>query len=153
MKNMSANSVLMDYLRIYVLIWQKIDFIWGMFITTYIPLIGFLHFYQGEIGFPFAFIFVVAIGGFTWINWGSLRTHYRIANAMNREYRARNDTYPELNEALRRNNTIGKDRLVFFTHGAAFACFLYLTVTRLAERICIAPQDDGWNCLFNHLAG
>ncbi|BBU57457.1 hypothetical protein KU6B_37220 [Mameliella alba] len=41
---------LLEYLRVYVMIWQKIDFIWGMFLTSYIPLFGFLHFYQGDLG-------------------------------------------------------------------------------------------------------
>ena len=140
-----------EYLRVYFMVWQKIDFIWGMFITTYIPLIGFLHFYQGEIGFPFAFIFVLAIAGFTWINWGSLRTHYRIANTMNAEFRKIEKEYPALNETLARNNTEGKENLVFFTHTAAFACFLYLTVTRLGEKLCFSPEDNGWSCLWNHL--
>lgn len=145
----STNNV--EYLRVYFMVWQKIDFIWGMFITTYIPLIGFLHFYQGEMEFPFAGIFVIAIAGFTWINWGALRSHYRIANTMNREFRNRNKDFPALNETLMRNNTEGKEKLVLYTHSAAFACFLYLTVTRLGERLCVAPQDSGWNCLWSHL--
>jgi hypothetical protein len=81
---------LLEYLRVYVMIWQKIDFIWGLFITSYIPLFGFLHFYQGDIGMGFAVLFGLAIAGFTYVNGQALRQHYDIACTMSREFRRLN---------------------------------------------------------------
>ena len=90
---------LLDYLRVYVMIWQKIDFIWGLFITSYIPLFGFLHFYQKQIGLVFALMFLVAIAGFTFVNGQALRQHYDIAVTMSREFRRRNKLFPDINGA------------------------------------------------------
>ena len=146
MKNMSANSVLMDYLRIYVLIWQKIDFIWGMFLTTYIPLVGFLHFYRDDISLTFALIAVTGNAGFTLINGNALLSHYRLANSMSREFRSLNRDFPILNDALARAATDRLPKVVFATHSLAFFGFLYLLAQRIMGNSCDAGQ--GFTCLF-----
>ena len=134
----------LEYLRITVMIWQKIDFIWGMFITSYIPLFGFLHFYPGEIGSGFAGLFVVAIAGFTLVNAQALRTHYDMVVTMAEEFRRLNRSFPGLDGALARHPQSGKPRLVLFTHGFAFAGFLWLMGERL-EPACTG--FSGWVCL------
>ncbi len=142
---------LFDYLRIFVMFWQKIDFIWGLFITSYIPLFGFLHFYQGQIGGSFGLLFVIAIGAFTWVNGAALRSHYDLANTMSKEFRRNNRSYPDLNAALLRTANDGKERLVLFTHGFAFAGFLYMMGERVGETMC--GTKNGWGCLIGSLIG
>ena len=135
----------LEYLRIYVMVWQKIDIIWGMFITSYIPLFGFLHFYPGQIGWSFAALFVVAIGGFTVVNGSALRMHYDFIVTMGEEFRRLNRSFPDLDGALARHPQRGKRRLVLFTHGFAFAGFLWLMGERLGQSLCDGPS--GWGCL------
>ncbi len=139
----ASQKALLDYLRIYMIVWQKIDFIWGMFITAYIPLFGFLHFYPGQIGSGFAGLFVLAIGVFTWINATSLRAHYDIVVTMGHEFRQMNAVYGDLNGALERTAHDGKRRLVLLTHGFGFAGFLYLMGERVGAELC----DGVWMCL------
>ncbi|MCJ7872216.1 hypothetical protein Q4577_05785 [Marinovum sp. 2_MG-2023] len=143
---------LMEYLRVYVMIWQKIDFIWGMFITSYIPLFGFLHFYQGDIGAVFAVMIVVAIAGFTLINATALRDHYEIAVTMSTEFRKHNKDFQDLNGALSRTSHNGKAAMVLMTHGCAFAGFLFLMAVRVAKRHCV-EGSDGWICTLASFAG
>jgi hypothetical protein len=139
---------LLEYLRVYVMIWQKIDFIWGLFITSYIPLFGFLHFFQGEIGTSFSVMFVLAIAAFTFVNGQALRQHYDIAVTMSREYRRLNRSFPDLNAALTRTAHDGRARMVLFTHCAAFAGFVYMMIGRVGAGFC-APgtAQTGWGCL------
>lgn len=137
---------LLEYLRVYVMVWQKIDFIWGMFLTTYIPLIGFLHFYRGEFGLAFGAIVLAALGAFTAINGNALRSHYLIANTMSLEFRSMNRSYPQLNIALDRTATEWHPRIVLVTHSAAFLGFVYLTGARFTAQSC-AGQAEGWDCL------
>ena len=142
---------LLDYLRVYVMIWQKIDFIWGLFITSYIPLFGFLHFYQKQIGLVFALMFLVAIAGFTFVNGQALRQHYDIAVTMSREFRRRNKLFPDINGALLRTAHDGRARMVLFTHGASFAGFVYLMGERVGTDLCRA--STGWVCLWQAMSG
>lgn len=142
---------LFEYLRVYVMIWQKIDFIWGMFITSYIPLFGFLHFYPGEIGTGFGGLFVIAIAAFTYVNAQALRQHYDIATTMSREFRRLNRGFPDLNAALSRTAHDGRARMVLFTHGFGFAGFLYLMGERVGPADCEA--ESGWICLLGGLFG
>lgn len=142
---------LLEYLRVYVMVWQKIDFIWGLFITSYIPLFGFLNFYPDQIGFGFAALFGVAILGFTVVNGRALRQHYDIAVTMSREYRRMNRSFPDLNGALTRTAHEGRARLVIWTHSFAFGGFLYLMGERVAAGLC--NGSSGWGCLFALLGG
>ncbi|MBY6117238.1 hypothetical protein KUW09_23785 [Mameliella alba] len=145
---------LLEYLRVYVMIWQKIDFIWGMFITSYIPLFGFLHFYQGEIGMSFAGLFALAIAVFTYVNAQALRQHYDIAITMSREFRRLNRSFPDINGALTRTAHDNRPRLVRFTHGFAFLGFVYMIVGRIGVGFC-APgtAQTGWGCIFSLVFG
>ncbi|KUF11220.1 hypothetical protein [Pseudoponticoccus marisrubri] len=142
---------LLEYLRVFVMVWQKIDFIWGMFVTSYIPLFGFLHFYQGQIDGSFGMLFAVAIAAFTWINGTALVTHYDIAATMSREYRRLNKAFPDLNAALSRRGIERRGRLVYFTHTLAFAGFLYMMGERVGETLC--SDRSGWGCLWAVLVG
>ncbi|MBN7784525.1 hypothetical protein JYP51_06310 [Ponticoccus gilvus] len=142
---------LLEYLRVYMIAWQKIDFIWGMFITSYIPLFGFLHFYAQEMGVVFAGLFIVAIAGFTWVNGSALRQHYDIVTTMSREYRRLNRSFPDLNAALTRTALDGRARMVLFTHGFAFAGFLYLMGEKVGHSLCGAAS--GWTCLWALVTG
>lgn len=150
----TRDKELLEYLRIYVMIWQKIDFIWGMFLTSYIPLFGFLHFYPGEIGVSFGGLFVLAVAVFTWVNAQALRQHYDMAITMSREFRRLNRSFPDLNGALVRTAHDGRPRLVKFTHGFAFLGFLYMMVGRTGAWMCDAgTAASGWRCLFTMLFG
>ncbi|SMX43303.1 hypothetical protein [Maliponia aquimaris] len=150
----TRDKELLEYLRIYVMIWQKIDFIWGMFLTSYIPLFGFLHFYQGEIGVSFAGLFVLAIAVFTWVNAQALRQHYDMAITMSREFRRLNRSFPDLNGVLVRTAHDGRPRLVGFTHGFAFLGFLYMMLGRTGVWVCAAgTPESGWSCLVTLLLG
>lgn len=142
---------ILEYLRIYVMIWQKIDFIWGLFITSYIPLFGFLHFYPGEMGLAFGGLFVVAIAAFTFVNAQALRQHYDIVVTMGREFRRLNRGFPDLNSALIRTAHDGRARLVLFTHGFGFAGFLYLMGERVGHTVC--SESSGWVCLWLAVMG
>ena len=145
---------LLEYLRVYVMIWQKIDFIWGMFLTSYIPLFGFLHFYQGEMGGSFAGMFVLAIAIFTYVNGQALRQHYDLAITMSREFRRLNRSFPDINGALTRTAHDKRPRLVWLTHGAAFGGMLYMMLGRIGTGFC-APgtAEGGWNCVFTQVFG
>ncbi len=143
----NTDKDVMEYLRVYVMIWQKIDFIWGMFITTYIPLVGFLHFYRDNISLVFALIAILGNAGFTAINGNALLTHYRLANTMSREFRALNRDFPMLNDALSRAATERRPQVVWGTHGLAFFGFLYLLIQRILENTCTAGH--GFDCLIN----
>lgn len=140
-----VEKALMEYLRVYVMIWQKIDIIWGMFITTYVPLLGFIHLYQGDVGLDFAALFVLAIAGFTFINGQSLMMHYKLVIVMSEEFRALNGAFPKLNEGLRRTAMNGRHRIVYWTHSFAFLGFLYLALARVGDLACAAGQ--GLVCL------
>lgn len=147
----ARDKELLEYLRVYVMIWQKIDFIWGMFITSYIPLFGFLHFYPGEMGFAFAVLFALAIAAFTFVNAQALRQHYDIAVTMSREFRRYNKGFPDLNGALLRTAHDGRARMVLFTHWFAFSGFLYLMGERVGHSVC--SEASGWVCLWLAVMG
>lgn len=138
---------LLEYLRVFVMIWQKIDFIWGMFITSYIPLFGFIHFYQGKIDPSFAVMFVFAILAFTLINGSALRSHYLIANTMSQEFRRLNRSFPDVNRALVRTAHDNKPMMVLVTHGCAFAAFVYMMGARVGLGFCEVDGQAGWRCL------
>ena len=145
---------LLEYLRVYVMVWQKIDFIWGLFLTSYIPLFGFLHFYQGEIGANFGGLFVIAIVAFTLVNAQALRQHYDIAITMSHEFRRLNRSFPDLNGALSRTAHDGRPRLVLFTHSFAFAGFLYMMIERIGEGFCAdGATSSGLACLITQVVG
>lgn len=150
MTNQSDRDVL-EYLRVYVMVWQKIDFIWGMFLTTYLPLLGFINFYQKDISPVFAVLMTLAVGLFTLINGRSLRAHYDIANTMSAEFRRLNRSYPDLNGALGRRANVMKPGIVAVTHVLAFAGFVYLVAGRLLPGVC--GTDTGWGCIGRMLWG
>lgn len=145
---------LLEYLRVYVMIWTKIDFIWGLFLTSYIPLFGFLHFYQGDIGTSFAGMFVLAIAAFTYVNAQALRQHYDIAITMSREFRRLNRSFPDINGALTRTAHEKRPRLVMLTHNFAFFGFGYMMIGRIGAGYC-APGEatTGWGCLIGLVFG
>lgn len=145
---------LLEYLRVYVMVWQKIDFIWGLFITSYIPLFGFLHFYKGPLELSFSGLFSLAIFVFTYINAQALRQHYDIAVTMSREFRRLNRSFPDLNAALTRTAHDGRSRTVLFTHGFAFAGFVYMMGGRIGAGLCAAGEaTTGWGCLIGLIFG
>ncbi|WP_417719684.1 hypothetical protein [Salipiger sp.] len=75
----------MEYLRVFVRIRLKVDFIRGMFVTPCIRVFGLMQFYPGEVGAGFSLLICGAMTAFTWINGTSLRMHYRVARVMLRE--------------------------------------------------------------------